>query len=73
MEWISIKDKLPEHNQIILTCRQDRIWPPVVCVYKKDHVKNFLVANQPDMDFSSVTHWLTIPTLPIQSPQSPQE
>lgn len=63
MKWINIKDRLPEHMQVVVIDWPDNPHTPFVARYRKDHLKQFLRPLGADKGIEEITHWLPLPIL----------
>jgi hypothetical protein len=69
MEWISVKDKLPELKSAILSTDGDIV---AVTIYEyNDCIKSYCWSYFSsgcgccDTDMNNVTHWMPLPSLPL--------
>lgn len=56
MEWISVKDRLPEPNQDVLAIHSEGI----IDINFLDHYTGFLFENL----YGEITHWMPLPEPP---------
>lgn len=67
MEWIQVKDKKPEQDQVCYVCNIRRGVHCFIAIYKKYHDVfiwyNPQMMNQPPID---VTHWIPLPGIPYE-------
>ncbi len=61
-EWINVKDKLPNHEQLVLGSAQDKI-PLVVLCYKGSNYL-FLYPDCMSKQVIGITHWIPLPESP---------
>jgi len=69
MDWISMKDRLPEDSQRVIICDDDykNIW---ICFFIKDKQKFMLsaISDCPaEFSVNRVTHWMPLPESPQDS------
>lgn len=75
MEWINVKDKLPENNSRIFCCNKDGLYDsffleniflylmPCRCLQKKKPLVGHVFISSP-YGIRNVTHWMPLPSLP---------
>lgn len=56
--WISVEDRLPEINQVVLTLGSEQNDEDVRLLYRSDVSGKFAC-----IDYDEVTHWMPIPEL----------
>ena len=59
-QWISVKDRLPEHEDIVLICTKDKD----VQAFQWDSVYNGWLGDRYNYSTKYVTHWMPLPELP---------
>jgi hypothetical protein len=59
MEWINVKDKLPQEKENILSYRHYDGWI-VICYYNEN--RRFML--EPDTEAYLITHWMPLPNPP---------
>ena len=71
MEWISVKERKPEFDTCVLVCGKDDnyVYIARLLVVKTSANYEFLewgegVGGHNDMDYLTVTHWMSLPELP---------
>lgn len=66
MEWISVKDRRPDSDQIVVCLGMPSVWP-FLCKFVKErgsempHLWMSLSENEGD---GSITHWMPLPAPP---------
>lgn len=69
MEWISVKDRLPEHSQLILASglMKGKIKGIALCEFfpSNQFYKDYTFCSVNEFDYiENVTHWMKLPDLP---------
>ena len=62
MQWISVKDMLPEVGQYILICNSNAVEDNIVC--EAVYLDNFFYISQINERAELVTHWMKLPEPP---------
>lgn len=57
-QWISVEDRLPEINQVVLTLGSEKNDADVRLLFRGDVSGNFVC-----IDYDEITHWMPIPEL----------
>lgn len=60
--WISVEDRLPEINQVVLTLGSERNNEDVRLLYRSDVSGKFAC-----IDYDEITHWMSIPIPELQT------
>lgn len=64
-EWISVKDRLPEYEKLVLVCGSRQ--PAVAMRAKNYHGPDYFFPSNPNYyseDLQGVTHWMELPEPP---------
>lgn len=65
MEWISVKDQLPEDDQTVLMCEAGQDGLPIIGWYESnDCISGFYPAHSFQTFRMHVTHWMPLPKQP---------
>lgn len=62
MDWISVKDRLPEKEQFVLCCQKGYV--PRVALFHCDTNYLFLSPDCMRVQFIDITHWMPLPESP---------
>lgn len=57
-QWISVEDRLPEINQVVLTLGSEKNNEDVRLLYRSPASRKFAC-----LDYDEITHWMPIPEL----------
>jgi len=68
-EWISVKDRLPEHAQMALVYVE---WERMFDAWYANDVWYESNKDSKMMEFDGVTHWMPLPDPPIMPPTDAQ-
>jgi len=60
MNWISVKDRVPEHEQIVL-CKSKNLLPIISIFHKSNSDYLFLDATNMRFQINDATHWMSLP------------
>lgn len=62
-EWISVKDKLPDHESFVLCCIKGYV-PRVALFHLGSNDYLFLDVDNMRTQFMDITHWISLPEPP---------
>jgi len=64
MEWISVNERMPEHNGAVLCCNaQDKDCPVCIGVQVANEQSDFYLFEIGEIS-TMITHWMELPKLP---------
>lgn len=68
MEWISVKDKMPDENKTVLIIRQMRngeyFLPDIACVLDGKFAPHEPLPEDTEFNGNWITHWMPLPKPP---------
>lgn len=62
VDWISVKDKLPQHESFVLCCTVEHL--PRTALFHSQGDYLFLNPDNMRFQYRGITHWMPLPELP---------
>jgi hypothetical protein len=65
VQWISVKDRLPEEYQIILVWDGKKVYPTYLSDWENEEKTSPVFSDiKNDLRISNITHWMRLPEAP---------